>query len=302
MCMYCGAELATTTAPTEVSSLVASHEQTASSADGSYVVLIPDEIDRIEESTVTQLASLLQAKPTELQNALGAGGPLPLQLAKTADAAGKLADDARALGLNVVTVSETELNSDSSFRKVRALEMSDHSLTGLSVTSGEKFAAAWNDIVLIVGGRLITTQLEVKEQRRARQEPSDGWQISSEESVIDIWMRSNGDAWRIFVNTFDFSCLGSMKSLTAFENAKALLQIFRERAASAQINESYARMRPMLVSVWPLEKKTRNSQLRHKGLGRRDITTVTTTDNETQFNNYSRLLHRLRLRELDLAL
>jgi hypothetical protein len=301
-CMYCGAALATTAAQMEVSPLVTANQQTISSGEGSYVVLIPHETGQIEESTVSQLASWLQVRATELQNALSAGAPLPLQLAKSADDAGKFADDARALGLNVVTVSESELNRDSSFRKIRALEICDDSLTGLSVTSGEKFAAAWNDIVLIVSGRLIATQLEVQEKRRGRQEPSDGRQISSDESVLDIWMRSDNTAWRIFVNSFDFSCLGSMKRLTAFENAKALLQIFRERAADAQINESYARMRPTLANVWPLEKQTRDSQLRHTGVGRRDFATVTTTDNQTQFNNYSRLLHRLRMRESDLAL
>jgi hypothetical protein len=103
-------------------------------------------------------------------------------------------------------------------------------------------------------------------------------------------------AWRIFVNSFNFSCLGSRKSLTAFANAKALLESFRERAPNMQLNQSYVRLRPVLANVWPLETQTRNSQLRHTGIGKRQLTTVTATDNQTQFNSYSRLLHSLRLR------
>src|SRR6059058_6110468 len=83
-CLYCGAVLATTADQLEVTALAASEAQTTPSSDGSYVVLIPRETDQIEESIATQLASLLQVKSTELQNALGAGGAVALQLAKKA--------------------------------------------------------------------------------------------------------------------------------------------------------------------------------------------------------------------------
>ena len=295
-CLYCGAPLATATL-LEVSPGAATEAQTASSGDGSYVVLIHRETDPNEESTVSQLASLLQVQTTEVQNALSAGAVLPLRLAKSAEDADRCADDIRSLGLEVVTVAENELRPNEPFVKIRAVELADDSLTGLSVTSGARFTVKWSDLYLLVVGRLITTQTEIEEKRRGKQQPSDGSHNSFDETVLDVWTDSN-IVWRIFVNSFDFSCLGSTKSLTAFENSKAMLQIFRERAPQAQINESYTRARPILANVWPLEKHTRNSQLRHTGIGKRQLATVTVTDNQTQFNSYSRLLHHLRLREI----
>src|ERR1043166_8505639 len=73
VCLYFGAALAAA-AQLEVSPLAASEDQTASSGDGFYVVLIPRETHQIDEATVSQLASLLQVKTTELLNAVGAGG------------------------------------------------------------------------------------------------------------------------------------------------------------------------------------------------------------------------------------
>jgi hypothetical protein len=295
-CLYCGAALATAATHLEGSPLAA-EDQTAPSGDGVYVVLIPRETDQIEEPTVSQLASLLQVKTTELQKALSASGALPLRLVKSAEDADRFADGVRSLGLELVTVAEKHLKPGESFAKIRAIEFSDESLTGLSVTSAAKFTTAWTDMILLVSGRLITTQTEVEEKRRGQQQQPDGRQNTVDEMVLDIWTDSN-TAWRIFVNSFDFSCLGSMKSLTAFENTKALLESFRERGPNIQINESYARVRPVLANVWPVEKQTLNSQLRHTGIGKRQRTTVTATDNQTQFNCYSRLLHHLRLREI----
>jgi hypothetical protein len=295
-CLYCGAALATA-AQLEVSPLADSEDRTASSGDGFYVVLIPRETDQIDEAAVSQLALLLQVKTTELQNALSAGGALPLRLAKSAEDANRFTVNIQSLGLQVVTVAENQMKSSESFVKIRAIELADESLSGLSLTSGARFTVEWSELNLLVVGRLITTQTEVEEKRRGQQQQSDGRQNSADEAVLDIWTDSN-TAWRIFVNSFDFSCLGSMKSLTAFENAKALVQSFRERAPNIQINESYARVRPVLANVWPLEEQTRGSQLRHTGIGKRQLTTVTATDNQTQFNSYSRLLHYLRLSEI----
>jgi len=294
-CLYCGAAL--TAAQLEISPLANPEDQTTSSGNGFYVVLIPRETDQIDEATVSQLASLLQVKTTELQNALGAHGALPLQRVKSAEDADRFTVDIQSLGLQVATVAEDQMKPGESFVKIRAIELADESLTGLSLTSSAKFTVDWGDVNLLVVGRLITTQTEIEEKRRGQQQQSDGRHNSVDETVLDIWTGSN-TAWRVFVNSFDFSCLGSLKSLTAFENAKALLQSFRERAPNIQINESYARMRPVLANVWPLESQTRNSQLRHTGIGKRQLTTVTATDNQTQFNSYSRLLHYLRLREI----
>lgn len=298
-CIYCGAALATEVAPKEVAASVAVGVKSTASGDGLYLVLPVDQLENFKESSLLEIAALLQVKATELQNAIGARAPLPLLLAKTANDGETFAGEMRKFGLKLISVPEAKLDTNESFRKIRALEISDTSLTGLTLNSGKRHDETWDNIVLIVTGRLITSHVEVEEKlKRGSKKPSASRELSSDEPVLDVHFRSSSTAWRIFVNSFDFSCLGSTKRLTAFENSKLLLQIIHERAPNVQTNEAYTRVRPLLGNVWPPEKETRRSQLRHSGVGKREVATVTTTGNQTQFNNYSRLLHHLRLREL----
>jgi len=117
----------------------------------------------------------------------------------------------------------------------------------------------------------------------------DRRELSEDQSVLDIYLRAADVPWRIIVNDFDFSCLGERKSLTAFDNARALIELLKERTPT-DVNESYARVRPLLNAVWPLENTESQGRSRRPRAGRRDFSTVTASDNESQFNNYSRLV------------
>ena len=87
--------------------------------------------------------------------------------------------------------------------------------------------------------------------------------------------------------------------MTAFENFTGLLNLLRARAPNAEFDDSYVRLRPVLENVCPLEPQTRKGEWRRSGAGKVDVATVTTTDNEAQFNCYSRLCHRIKLRPLE---
>ena len=86
--------------------------------------------------------------------------------------------------------------------------------------------------------------------------------------------------------------------MTAVENFIALTNVLRGRASRAEFDDSYVRVRQMLTAVWPLEQATRKGEWRRSGAGKFDLSTVTTTDNATQFTRYSRLRRWLRAREL----
>ena len=84
--------------------------------------------------------------------------------------------------------------------------------------------------------------------------------------------------------------------MTAFENFTALRDLLRLRAPNAELDDSYLGLRPVIENVWPLEPQTRKGEWRRSAAGKVDVATVTTTDNEAQFNCYSRLSYRLKLR------
>ena len=87
--------------------------------------------------------------------------------------------------------------------------------------------------------------------------------------------------------------------MTAFENFTTLINLLRLRAPKIGVDDSYRSLRALLRNVWPLEPQTRKGEWRRRGAGKVDVSAVTTIDNEIQFNSYSRLRQRLKLRELE---
>ncbi|PYS44647.1 MAG: hypothetical protein DMF71_02835 [Acidobacteria bacterium] len=152
---------------------------------------------------------------------------------------------------------------------------------------------------MIVTGRLHEKSAVLEQRRRrGRMQPIDSRELFSDDLVLDLYSKTDETGWRIIANSFDFSCLGPEKKMTAVENFQALTNALRERASSANFDDSYVRVRPTLAAVWPLEQETRRGEWRRSGAGKFDLSTVTTTDNATQFTRYSRLRRWLRVREL----
>ena len=261
-------------------------------------MVLPAPVRDVTES-LAEAASLLRLKVPELNRIVGAGQPVPLTRLPTQEEATLVENKLRSFGIESVTVPNEALRLEVAARKIRGLEVANDSLTASTVGSGEELSARWEEVLLIISGRLVMNRIEVEERkRRGRKQMVDSRQLSADESVLDLYSASDEAGWRINANSFDFSCLGSMKSVTSFENFTALINLLRERATMAQFDESYLQARPALATVWPLEQQTRKGDWRRSGAGKFDLATVTTTDNETQFTRYSRLRHQLRLRDL----
>jgi len=244
-----------------------------------------------------QLAKTIEVKDSDVKTAVISNSPL--LIASTNDKANKTVNDLRQIGIESLLVTDADLKLSAGSRTIRALELTDEGLTGLPVSSAARLPARWDELMLVVVGRLQTHRSEIEERRRrGGLKPIDRREVTDDESVVDLYARSFEAGWRISASNFDFSCLGDRKTLTAFDNFRALINLLRERSA-LEIDESYLRMRPLLTDVWPLQKQTRQGAWRRSGAGKYDISTVTTTDNETQFNNYSRLLWFLKTRELE---
>ncbi|HEX5702642.1 MAG TPA: hypothetical protein VFX97_05445 [Pyrinomonadaceae bacterium] len=150
----------------------------------------------------------------------------------------------------------------------------------------------WNDVVLIVLGRLFFTTTEVEQKRDKSKQVLDERQLTSDEAVLDIYSRADETGWRIRAGSFDFSCLGAEKKPIAFENFRALTEVLRRNSPHAVGDDSYVRMRIALNKVWPLEARASASEKR-RTLVREINATATISDNEFQFTRYSRLLRFL---------
>lgn len=295
-CLYCGERLR---AAEPVEAPHAETDDTLTVTPTFYVVLSVRPDEPISESVLEQVAIRSDSKLMDLQSALRAGGALPLVQTSTSKQAESLIDEFRAMGIQTTVVRNEELNTNSVNKKIRALEFSDDGLTGLVGVSGERVFEKWGNLTLIVSGRLQINNVEdVVRRKRGRQIPVDRRELTNAESIFDLYGPATAEGWRIVADSFDFSCLGERKGITAFENFRELINLLHERAENLEVDDSYLAVRPLLANVWSLGASTHHGGWRRSGAGKFDISTVTSTDNENQFSNYSRLLQCLRMRKL----
>jgi len=286
-CMYCGAPLH----PAGSSAAPETETPIDENKPAYYVVLFAAATPAtFDEFVIDQLAARFQLKTEELRAALATGAPAPFATYASEDDSQRAAEELRNVGFASLSVADADLNNDIPQVNIHSLEFSDAGATGVSKNGRERRFAAWDDLSLIVTGRLFIHRLEIDERRsRNSVKPLDRRELTQDRPVIDVYSTSGDAPWRIAVNDFDFSCLGERKSLTAFDNARELIQLVMDRSP-AEKNDAYARLKSLLANVWPLQNTTSESRSRRPRAGRNEVSTVTASDNETQFNRYSRLV------------
>ena len=282
-CLYCGGGLPGVSPAAESISVA----QTESPAPRGTLCLSAHQLKSVGGDVLAELAHLVGAKIEDLSAAIAAGGVLPLAVASDLAQGEKLRARIRQLDLEPFEFLQEDTDR---FRKIRAFDLSS-GLVG-AVPPGEDFAYGWSDLVLIVIGRMVTTRIEIDEKRRGNKSKQlDARQFSSDQLLMDLYFKG-GDAWRVYGDNFDYSCLGERKAVTGFENFGRLLELINEWAPSVEIDKSYAKKRVLLASVWPLEEENRQTV---SFAGKRKQQQSITTSNESQFNKYSRAAYLLKM-------
>ena len=244
----------------------------------------------MDDSVMEQIAAKFQLNPEELRTAFSTGAPLPLTSASSDEEAMRVTSELNDLGMETRVVLGVNLKKDVAHVNIRALEFAEDWVTAVSRIGRQRLAARFRDMALIVTGRLLVHRVEVDERRsRSSVKALDRRELSQDQSVIDLYAQSSDAPWRITVNDFDFSCLGERKGLTTFDNVKALIELLKERTP-AELNDAYARVKPVLAHVWPLQNTASQGRSRRPSAKRHDFSVVNCSDNEEQFNNYSRLV------------
>ena len=263
------------------------------------VILLPGGNPDLSESEIGEAASLACLSKDYLAACLSIGQPLPLACGLTVESATRLTDRLQTLGLETLAIAEEDLNGETFPRRVRGFKFYDDVLVSVSAGKREELSFRWDELVLIVLGRLIVNRVELEQPKsRRNKKPEERRELSSDDAVLDIFTKARDDGWRVMAGSFDFSCLGEKKNALAAENIGLLAESLCERAKHAQFDESYTRLRRALSVAWPVEPQQKTQTWRHAGVGKYSVTTTTIQNNEIQFTRYSRLRHYLRLREL----
>ena len=258
-------------------------------------ILMPP-VANLTAAGLAEVADLLRLPPEDLSRILDAETPLPLARAATIDEATLIQRRLGLLGIDSIIMPDAEPGNDGSgVVKVRALEIEDSGIYVYQTPETPFIQISWSDLVLLVVGRLLVKRVELKERKTGRTENSilHSSEFFTDETVVDVYIRTQTIPYRIAANSFDFSCLGSMKGLLVGENIRLLLQLFRERAPDAEYDDSFNSARKNLELVWPSEQQNESVGWRRDRPGKYSIGSVMELSNEAQFIRYSRLRHHL---------
>jgi hypothetical protein len=294
-CLYCGAPLPLT-------------EQSATMRrpalrkleeweQGFNVVLRPPCVKAAHE-TIEEIASLLRLDAARVSEIVESGTTLPVARAASSEEAELIISRLKARGLEAEVFDDDALARTPT--RVRALAFDTEALVLMTTAEAEPARVAWDDVMLLVVGRIVTRRVELEERpsKLARRgKLLDAREVAADEEVLDIYTLEEGrEAFRVMADGFDYTCLGEGKGLLARDNFKRLVTALRALATRAAFDEEYARLRGALASVWPPAERKESGGLRRGGPGRLNTESVTVVSNESQFTRYARLRSRLALR------
>lgn len=250
--------------------------------------------------SLAEAAALVRLSPEQLREMCGAGVALPLARTAEREEAELLEHRLCGLGLKVEIVADEDLAVEERPPwRVRRMRFDENWLAGWSQAEGGESKVAWNEIRLVVVGRIFRKRIEVEERLRrgGGGAAAEAREFVEDEGVLDLYFAGGDDHWRVAAENFDYSCLGARKSLLAAENFALLAEELRARAQAARFDDSYRRVRHWLQFAWPPAEQTAAGGLRRAGLARYSKEAVTSVSNEAQFTRYGRLLNRLAGRE-----
>lgn len=296
-CLYCGGALETSVALAVVPSTPLLPQFEPEQRSLFHVVIANPNVDGSALASLATTSNLTTAELNLVLSSSATGSPLCSRVDETQTE--KICERLRGSSVEAIAISDQALKLDIEPRELRTLEFTDESLVATGRRDNEKVAVTWNDVTLIVAGRLHIKTVETEEKRgRRRSRTLDQRELSTDEAVLDIYVRTDDLGWRIKSGSFDFSCLGENKSITAFENYAALTNALRDRAAHADFDDSYNRLRSVLAKIWPVEER-KSSTERRRTATRNFHATKTSSDNMREFTRYSRMRQFLKGRELD---
>jgi len=286
-CLYCGRELPLTeVADTKAPRHLRRPEGWENGFNVFFISVAED-----NEMSPEVLANALSIDVQAVAKIISLGGPLPVFRAATETDATRLLNYLRSNGLACEIVADESLAADTPPRRVRRVDFLDDAIRLTMFNTGETVEASHENVGLFVTGAIIETKTETAEKRkRGKSEVLDQAEVSSDETVIDIYLRDDATGYRITAVGFDFSGLGAKKALLAVNNMKVLTEeLFRFAPDAARVD--YLECAAVLEPVWELDERIATDGVQRVGLGKTAIKRIGRASNLRQFNKFSRM-HR----------
>ncbi len=243
------------------------------------------------EVNIAKAAKTVGLEAEIFTDLLRADRPLPLLRLKSLAEAEAISERLSELGLKQKIVADADLRSMELPVRLRGLEFAEDRLQLIDFNTSERIDIGCADIELIVVGRSFSTRTEVSEERRKKKDPKvlSETETSTDDLLIDMYIRGNELGYRISSIGFDFSCLRFGKGMLVAENMKKLAAKLSQTAFSAKYVDDYAGNVDRLSNVWKLESRKDRFGLQRSGFGRTAFESVATSNNIDQFTKFSRM-------------
>ena len=288
-CLYCSAALPMTEESARLRKPVLRPPQKHQTAYNN--ILLPSDSE-LADKAVSEAAELLKLSAENLKRIIAERVPLPVACTASREEADLVLDRLRGVGLETIVLSDDDLGaSETTVKRIKSMNVDNEYVTLQQAGTRDQTEVRWQDVVLIVTGRLFVKRVEIQERktRRSENEVVQSSEFSSDEAVIDFYTSTQSQTWRVNANGFDFSCLGKQKTLIANENISRLQQFIAANAPHARVDDSYKKLRQMLDLVWTAQQETQSSGWRRERPGKLSVGVATINSNEVQFTRYSRL-------------
>jgi hypothetical protein len=286
-CIYCGEAL-------PISKLKSAPPQrNLDAAEHAFNTILEPPRLAADEDKIAALAAALKIETSEATEMLTANKRIPIARSLTRQEAEMIAALVRDCGLVAFVVADEELAIENEMTRARRLTINgdemtiQHSAGALTLTTGA--------IKLIVVGALRQSRVDYSERLSGMRTQSgtvlDTAEFRSDGTLLDIYGESLEQSFRLRADGFDYSGLVAPLSFRAELNFHAALRALEEIAPHAIVDKDFARVRRLLNRAWPERTHNEARGLKRTGIAYRPVALASiTTDNQDQFERYSRLM------------
>ncbi len=287
-CLYCGKELDVSESQSQ--NLKLNLRKLEFWEKGFNLIVLPNQ-PIPDETKLRESAKLLKIEREVLRKIIEIKKNLPLARVESEKEADILRKYLSEFGLETRILSDESLAIEKPARRLRGIEFFDDKFAMILFNQSEIVEVLKKDLTLIVTGAVFERRIEATEKYSKKGENTilNSTEVSTDETLLDIYSRADSDGYRIWAKGFDFSCLASEKGILAKENLKKLAGKLRQTAPNAAFVDDYLRIREALANVWEVEQKSDSHGLKREGIGKFNLGNVTTINNLAQFTKYSRL-------------
>jgi len=261
--------------------------------NGFNVVYLPGSADKTQPD-ISSIARLLSIESDFVRSITDAKSVIPIARLESPNEAAAAVEVLSRYGLECAVVGDDVLKSDKLPVRLRGLKFNDESVVLTLFNTNEETEIHRDEISLVVTGAIIEGKTETVEKRKKKKTAVVlETHATSDGGLVDLYTRRDHTGYRISINGFDFSCLGTDKGLLAAENIRRLTEVLKDFAPSAKFIGDYLTIRELLGEVWEIERRKDSHGQQRTGFGGKDFTKIESSNNLRQFTKYSRLQRHL---------